>query len=92
MFRLELTVASLALALYAAILVVTADRGNPCVGVTCEEFDPVGANSVSYLVGVAGPFPDIAACTHSRNLVDGQRISYAPQHSLLRHRPQIVVI
>jgi hypothetical protein len=52
----------------------------------------VGANSVSDLVGVAGPFPDIAACIHSRNLVDGQRIGYAPQHSLLRHRPQIVII
>jgi len=39
MFRPELTVAWLALALYAAILVVTGDRADPCVGVACEEFD-----------------------------------------------------
>ena len=40
MFRPELTVVAwLALALCAAILVVTAHRADPCLGVACEEFD-----------------------------------------------------
>jgi hypothetical protein len=40
MIRSELTaIAWLALAVCAAILVVTAHRADPCHGVTCEEFD-----------------------------------------------------
>ena len=40
MIRSELTaIAWLALAVCAAILVVTAHRADPCHGVACEEFD-----------------------------------------------------